>query len=282
MSKKIENKYLIYKHTNKINGKIYIGITKNNIETRYKYGEGYKSQVFGKAIEKYGWENFEHEVLKDNLTLEEAKSGEVYYISFYKDKIGWDNLYNQTEGGDYGIFSGEIICVETGEVFNDAYGVIEKYSDLNHSDVINICQRKINYVTVKIKGKNKRYHFQYYTSVYREAKNVSQLKEIYKRYSEEKQKEKKNNSPTDEEREKYKNFNKELTKNNPMYSVCENCGDIIRLKKRKFSYKYSNIRSNTYIGQKYCKDCKTESGRREKLLKKICKGYEKRKLASPI
>lgn len=94
-----EKKYCVYKHTNKINGKIYIGQTKQNPETRWQSGYGYREcSRFYNAIKKYGWENFEHEILKSDLTLEEANYFEKYYIKFYNSLS--PNGYNLTEGGE--------------------------------------------------------------------------------------------------------------------------------------------------------------------------------------
>ena len=66
----------IYCYTNKINGKKYIGQTTKTLEERAdKNGRGYSAQFkFGKAIEKYGWDNFLAEIietveLEDSITL---------------------------------------------------------------------------------------------------------------------------------------------------------------------------------------------------------------------
>lgn len=59
---KNKNNWCVYMHTNNINGKRYIGISQNP-KRRWKNGNGYKTQLFGKAINKYGWDNFTHEIL---------------------------------------------------------------------------------------------------------------------------------------------------------------------------------------------------------------------------
>ena len=64
-------KYFIYAHVNKFNKKAYIGIT---CQTKAKYrwgkdGNHYRAHIkFYNAIIKYGWENFEHIVLAENVS----------------------------------------------------------------------------------------------------------------------------------------------------------------------------------------------------------------------
>lgn len=73
----MDKEYCIYCHTNKINGKKYIGQTRQELNRRFRDGEGYKEcPKFYNAIKKYGWDNFEHEVLFEHLTLEEANQKE--------------------------------------------------------------------------------------------------------------------------------------------------------------------------------------------------------------
>ena len=64
------NNYKVYYHRNKINNKYYIGITsKKKVEYRWgKDGNSYKGQLFGKAIDKYGWDNFEHGIFYENIS----------------------------------------------------------------------------------------------------------------------------------------------------------------------------------------------------------------------
>ena len=70
------NNYVIYCHKNKINSKCYIGITQQKPKRRWQNGVGYKTQNFYRAIEKYGWNNFEHIILEEGLSLEEATKKE--------------------------------------------------------------------------------------------------------------------------------------------------------------------------------------------------------------
>ena len=97
---KYNRKFLIYMHKNKINGKVYIGQTCKSIELRSgKSGERYEHHpIFYRAIQKYGWDNFEHIVLFDNLTQDEANEKEIELIFQYNAR---DRRYgyNQRIGG---------------------------------------------------------------------------------------------------------------------------------------------------------------------------------------
>lgn len=93
--------YCVYKHTGP-EGKVYIGITKRKPEKRWNSGRGYESnRYFFRAIQKYGWGNFEHEILESGLTQAEAEEKERYYIRLY-DSTNPDNGYNIEAGGIYG------------------------------------------------------------------------------------------------------------------------------------------------------------------------------------
>lgn len=99
----MSNEYCVYKITNKLNGKIYIGMSKNLKNRWSANGIHYKqSKRFYNAIQKYGWNNFNKEILVENLSFEEACNLEVETISKYNSrdkKIG----YNIAEGGNGGI-----------------------------------------------------------------------------------------------------------------------------------------------------------------------------------
>lgn len=90
--------YTVYCHKNKINGKIYIGITSQNAERRWQKGAGYYGTYFYNAIKKYGWDGFEHQILAEGLTKEQAEAMEIHLIAKHNStdrEIG----YNIAEGG---------------------------------------------------------------------------------------------------------------------------------------------------------------------------------------
>ena len=97
-----KNCWTVYCHTTP-SGKRYIGITSTTVKKRWKNGKNYnRNAPFGKAIEKYGWENINHEILDTNLDEFEAKCLEEYYIFSYRTYIGFSdcNGYNCTLGGE--------------------------------------------------------------------------------------------------------------------------------------------------------------------------------------
>ena len=100
--------YTVYQHKNKINGKVYIGITMQEPERRWGInGINYKSSPhFYAAIQKYGWDNFEHIILFTNLTKEEACKKEQELIKKF-NSINREFGYNSTSGGEVFIMNEE-------------------------------------------------------------------------------------------------------------------------------------------------------------------------------
>lgn len=99
----------IYKFTNKLNGKTYIGQT-NNIQKRKN---SHKSESFNPrangynlpfhaAIRKYGWDSFDFKILEeidDTFGREYLNERERFFIKYYRS-LKDENGYNVTEGGD--------------------------------------------------------------------------------------------------------------------------------------------------------------------------------------
>lgn len=97
----------IYKITNDVNGKIYIGMSEsNNFEARWKeHLSNYKTawkrtkRPLYEAMNKYGVENFTYEIIEETDTPMER---EQYWIKKLNTYIGFKNCngYNATLGGE--------------------------------------------------------------------------------------------------------------------------------------------------------------------------------------
>lgn len=97
--------YLIYKHTNKVNGLFYIGQTEDTLLKRFAchVNEAFTKlsghRPFLEAIREFGKNGFDHEIIEGNITTEElANEREIYWIDFYNatnSSIG----YNIRKGG---------------------------------------------------------------------------------------------------------------------------------------------------------------------------------------
>ena len=94
------NKYSVYMHRNKINDKVYIGITCQVPEYRWKKdGKGYvECPLFWNAINKYGWDNFEHTIIENGLDADRANEMEIALIREY-DSANPAHGYNLSKGG---------------------------------------------------------------------------------------------------------------------------------------------------------------------------------------
>jgi group I intron endonuclease len=91
--------YSVYKHTSP-NGKVYIGITARVPEKRWNCGNGYRNNLhFWNAIQKYGWENFSHEILFSELSEQEAQEIEIRLIAECKSSE-YAHGYNRSAGGE--------------------------------------------------------------------------------------------------------------------------------------------------------------------------------------
>ncbi len=102
--------FCVYVHINKINGKKYVGVTSQDPEKRWNNGKGYTKRQphMYNAIQKWGWENFEHQILISDISVEDASFIEQMLI------VEW-NLqdpeygYNAQSGGlTYATLSDEI------------------------------------------------------------------------------------------------------------------------------------------------------------------------------
>lgn len=90
-------KGIIYKITNKVNNKSYIGQTRYSLEFRWRQHQHKKDNTyFHNAIKKYGVNNFELSVLEE-CDVEQLNSREIFYIAKYNT---FQEGYNLTIGGE--------------------------------------------------------------------------------------------------------------------------------------------------------------------------------------
>ena len=90
----------VYKITNTVNGKAYIGISVNEpTQGRIKeHLSGRGNRIIARAIEKYGKDAFTYEILEENVFDEFLPDLEVAYIANFNTVV--PNGYNLTSGGE--------------------------------------------------------------------------------------------------------------------------------------------------------------------------------------
>lgn len=100
----MEKRWVVYEHVSPSN-KVYVGITCQKPQKRWKGGSGYvrkdhHQMLFENAILKYGWDNIQHNIIATNLNREDACKLEQELIAKYKKE---KRSYNITNGGDGGL-----------------------------------------------------------------------------------------------------------------------------------------------------------------------------------
>lgn len=110
------NTFCVYCHISP-DGKRYIGITSRSPKVRWHGGSGYRdNDHFRRAIAKYGWDAFQHIILFENLSMEEASEKEKELICEY-ETTNPDKGYNIAPGGFGG---GHPTSEETKQKISDA------------------------------------------------------------------------------------------------------------------------------------------------------------------
>ena len=94
----MEDTYKVYVHLFP-NGKRYVGITCQDVNRRWRKGRAYGSNIImTRAIQKYGWENIEHKILIDKLTIGQAEKLERELIKRWElQNVAFG--YNIADGG---------------------------------------------------------------------------------------------------------------------------------------------------------------------------------------
>lgn len=168
---------IIYKVTNRINGKVYIGQTVGSLSARWKkHVKSKNNAIFHKSIRKHGAENFTVEQIDVACSKAELDQKEKYWIEYY-DSMNRSKGYNMTAGGRSGAIdmkrseetkrkiansiTGEkhwhatkVKNIETGEIFNTVSEAAKKYNTAK-SNIIGVCTGRPHYKTCK------GYHWEY-------------------------------------------------------------------------------------------------------------------------
>ena len=115
----MSDRFLVYMHVVP-NGKVYIGISKQEPEKRWGNGQGYKSNAYFYAdISKYGWMNISHNIIKTDLSADEACELEIQLIRTY-DSTNPEKGYNIRAGGG---------CGTTIDKLRDAEKLMNQYEE---------------------------------------------------------------------------------------------------------------------------------------------------------
>lgn len=146
--------YTVYFHKNIYNGKYYIGQTGQLLSKRFgKDGRQYKKDntYFGNAVRKYGWDGFQHGVLKQNLTKEQANYWQTYYINYFQttdQRYG----YNLTKGGQGTVGrkcsqkqlqqltknKRAVVCIQTGKIYQSLSAAC-KENNISRGNLSSVC-----------------------------------------------------------------------------------------------------------------------------------------------
>lgn len=115
---------IVYKIVNKINGRIYVGITTQKLESRMNNHFSLKHKgapLLKKAIAKYGKDNFEYSVVEMTKTMEELGQREVFWIKELRSLC--PKGYNMLAGGLTNTMAIEslktkVVRADTGKIFS--------------------------------------------------------------------------------------------------------------------------------------------------------------------
>ncbi len=143
--------YYLYKVTNKVNNKIYVGVHKTkNLDDGYM-GSG---KVIKRSIEKYGLENFEKEILEMFETLEEMYTREKEIVN--EEFLAREDTYNLRRGGNGGFdYINKDLTREQRQSFGkfggEIGGKIHKQKLINDSNYKNIVSERMRNTQKKYK-----------------------------------------------------------------------------------------------------------------------------------
>lgn len=169
----------IYKITNKVNGKSYIGQTRYTVEFRWRQHIHKKDNVyFHNAIHKYGIDNFTIEILEE-CKYEDLNSREIFYIAKYNT---FKEGYNLTIGGDG---NRRLLLDDKYDEIKELYlsgFSSNKIATLYNVDKVSIV-KILKQLGVKIRSNKLSINNQEFKELVKDYKSGYSLKELAKRYN---------------------------------------------------------------------------------------------------
>lgn len=169
--------YSVYCHTNRINGKKYVGITSQHVHARWDNGKHYSRHArFYSDILEFGWNSFDHDVVASGLSKEDAEKMEremidsldltnpkkgynsnmsgirtAHHNEITKErlraqKIGENNpFFNKRHTKETKLLMSEnrpkraVICIETNTSYKSTREA-ERQTQVDHADIIRCCK----------------------------------------------------------------------------------------------------------------------------------------------
>lgn len=171
-------KGFIYKITNKVTGKSYIGQTRYSVEFRWRQHQHKKdNSYFHNALRKYGVENFTVETLEE-CDIEDLDSREIYYVAKYDT---FANGYNATVGGD-----GKRMITSDSQ-YDEICGLyLSGFSSVKIATLYNVSKATIlkilHSLDVKLRSNKLNINRQEFNELVADYKSGYSLRELAKRY----------------------------------------------------------------------------------------------------
>ena len=171
-------KGIIYKITNKVNGKSYIGQTRYTIEFRWRQHQHKKDNTyFHNAIHKYGIQNFSVEVLEE-CDVEKLNSREIFYIAKYNTFKEGYNLTIGGEGNKHLVLDDKYDEIKELYLSGFSSNKIATLYNVDKATIIKILRS----LDVKIRDKSIKINHQEFLELIQDYKTGYSLRELAKRY----------------------------------------------------------------------------------------------------
>lgn len=131
----IERRYCVYEHVFP-NGQRYVGMTCQKPTDRWGgRGQGYKMQSnMAPLIERYGWNNIEHNIVQEDLSLDDACALERKLITRNKQN---NVSINEKPGGDAGMYEVPMFEIDGQRYTASEVARMSEIEDISAHDITN-------------------------------------------------------------------------------------------------------------------------------------------------